>query len=181
MARPTTKEDLLEVATTQFTKLFTLIDSLSPAEKEYPFDWTDQKIGKEAHWQRDENLKDVLIHLYEWHHLLLNWVHSNQAGKAEPFLPAPYNWRSYGAMNVEFKHKHQQTTEEQAELMVKESHAEVVKLITSLSNEELFSKNYFSWTGGSTLGSYCVSATASHYDWAIKKMNKFKKSLNEKG
>ncbi|MFC2579722.1 MAG: ClbS/DfsB family four-helix bundle protein, partial [Bacteroidota bacterium] len=28
----------------------------------------------------------------------------------------------------------------------------------------------FDWTGTSTLGAYCVSATASHYDWAIKKI-----------
>ncbi|MHC5228081.1 ClbS/DfsB family four-helix bundle protein [Enterococcus sp. LJL99] len=179
MARPTTKEDLLTAATNQFTKLSTLIDSLSLAEKEIPFDWTGQKIGKEAHWQRDENLKDVLIHLYEWHQLLLNWVHSNQAGEEKPFLPAPYNWRSYGAMNVEFKQKHQQTTEEQAEKMVKESHTAVIKLIESLSNEELFSKNHFTWAGGSTLGSYCVSATSSHYEWAIKKINKFKKTLTK--
>jgi hypothetical protein len=31
--------------------------------------------------------------------------------------------------------------------------------------------------GGSTLGSYFVSATASHYEWAMKKIRKFKKSL----
>ncbi|MDE8687868.1 radical SAM protein, partial [Streptococcus gordonii] len=28
--------------------------------------------------------------------LLLNWVHSNQKGQEQPFLPEPYNWRTYG-------------------------------------------------------------------------------------
>ncbi len=32
-----------------------------------------------------------------------------------------------------------------------------------------FSKKVYKWVGGSTLGSYFVSATSSHYDWAIKK------------
>lgn len=63
--------------------------------------------------------------------------------------------------------------------MVKESHTAVIKMIESLSNEELFSKNHFVWAGGSTLGSYCVSATSSHYEWAIKKINKFKKTLTK--
>lgn len=30
--------------------------------------------GKETHWIRDKNLRDVLVHLYEWHQLLLNLV-----------------------------------------------------------------------------------------------------------
>ncbi|MGO3678157.1 MAG: ClbS/DfsB family four-helix bundle protein, partial [Microbacteriaceae bacterium] len=29
---------------------------------------------------------------------------------------------------------------------------------------------FFPWTGTTSLGSYCVSATSSHYDWAIKKI-----------
>ena len=177
MARPATKKDLLESATNQFTKLSTLLNSLTNSEKETPFDWTNQKIGKEAHWQRDETIKDVLIHLYEWHQLLLHWIHSNQQGEATTFLPAPYNWRTYGAMNNEFKESHRQTTELQAEKMLKNSHENVIKLIESLSNEELFSKNYFPWAVGSTVGSYCVSATSSHYEWAIKKINKFKKTV----
>ena len=38
------------------------------------------------------------------------------------------------------------------------------------SNEELFTKKYFNWTGTTDLGSYFVSTTSSHYDWAIKKI-----------
>ena len=37
------------------------------------------------------------------------------------------------------------------------------------SNEELFTKGVYKWVGGSTLGSYFVSTTSSHYDWAMKK------------
>ncbi|MDR2649220.1 MAG: ClbS/DfsB family four-helix bundle protein [Clostridiales bacterium] len=38
-------------------------------------------------------MRDVFVHLYEWHQLLLNWVISSQSGNAKPFLPAPYNLR----------------------------------------------------------------------------------------
>jgi hypothetical protein len=37
----------------------------------------------------------------------------------------------------------------------------------------------FPWTGGATLGAYCVSATASHYDWAMKKIKAHIKTLNQ--
>ena len=32
----------------------------------------------------------------------LTWVHSNQEGHERPFLPEPYNWKTYGEMNIAF-------------------------------------------------------------------------------
>lgn len=95
------------------------------------------------------------------------------------FLPAPYNWKSYGDMNVEFWKKHQQTPYEQAAEMARESHGRVMAMIEGFSDEALFTKGYFGWTGGSTFGQYCVSATSSHYDWAIKKIKKQIKTLKK--
>jgi hypothetical protein len=36
------------------------------------------------------------------------------------------------------------------------------------SDEELFEKKRYQWTGTTSLGSYLVSATSSHYEWALK-------------
>lgn len=178
MARPTTKEDLLTASSHQLDRLIQLLDCLTETQQNGSFDWSNQKIGQEAHWTRDKNSKDVLIHLYEWHQLLLTWVSANQAGQEKSFIPTPYNWRTYGVMNVEFTKKHAQTTFNEAKQWVISSHLKVMALIESFTNEALFSKGYYQWTGGSTLGSYCVSVTASHYEWAIKKLNKYKKSFN---
>ena len=122
--------------------------------------------------ERDKNVRDVLVHLYEWHCLLLNWIQTNTNGKPAPFLPAPYNWKTYPQMNVAFWEKHQNTSYTDAEAMLKKTHKEVMALIELFSNEDLFSKGAFDWTGTTTLGSYCVSATSSHYDWAIKDIKK---------
>lgn len=178
MPRPTTKIDLITTADEQFSKLWQLIDSMS-AEKQnasFVFSETFLEKRKEAHWKRDKNLRDVLIHLYEWHQLLLNWVDSNQNGEAKPFIPAPYNWRTYSKLNEEFIEKHQNTSLNEAKELLKNSHAEVLKMIETFTNEELFAKNTLPWTGTSTLGSYCVSATSSHYEWAIKKIKQHIKS-----
>ena len=176
MVRPQTKENLMIVAKENFEKLNTLISKMSDKELTTPFDFSKDEKKKEAHWKRDKNLRDVLIHLYEWHQLILNWVESNQKGEEKPFLPDPYNWRTYGDMNVEFWKKHQNTSLEEATRALEKSHKDVLKLAENFTNEELFSKKVYKWVGGSTLGSYFVSTTSSHYDWAMKKLKAHQKN-----
>ena len=162
MPRPTTKADLTQAANDQFAKLWTLIGEMSDEEKSADI------VPNE----RDKNVRDILVHLYEWHCLLLNWIRSNTNGKPSSFLPTPYNWKTYPQMNVVFWEQHQSTSYSDAETMLNKTHKEVMALIETFSNEALFSKGAFDWTGTTTLGSYCVSATSSHYDWAFKDIKK---------
>lgn len=179
MSRPTTKAGLMTAATENFRKLNILISGLTEKELSTDFDFAADEKRKEAHWKRDKNLRDVLIHLYEWHRLLLDWVHSNQNGEDKPFIPQPYNWKTYGDMNVEFWKKHQNTSLEEAKEMLEKSHNEVLCLAETFSNEELFTKGVYKWVGGSTLGSYFISNTSSHYDWAMKKIKAHIKKCKE--
>lgn len=178
MARATTKKDLSLNASIQYDKLVELINTLSNENQRRDFIY-DVSNETAAHWQRDKNIKDVLIHLYEWHKLLINWVQSNTKGLAKAFLIEPYNWKTTKEMNEELYNRHQSTKYDEATVMLNESHNEVISMISNFSNEELFEKGSFNWTGGSTLGQYCVSVTSSHYDWAIKKIKKHIKSLKE--
>jgi hypothetical protein len=41
------------------------------------------------------------------------------------------------------------------------------------SEEDLVSKRRFAWTGSTSVGSYAVSATTSHYDWARTLIRRF--------
>ena len=177
MPRAMSKVDLINAAGTQWNKLWELIDSVPGGAQAIVFNFGDDPKLTEAHWKRDKNMRDVLIHLYEWHQLLLNWTAANKGGGLpKPFLPEPYNWKTYGDMNVEFWTKHQSTSYETAESLLRESHGKVMELLESFSDDELFKKNHFTWTGTSTLGSYCVSVTASHYDWAMKKIKAYMKT-----
>ena len=177
MGRATTKTELIQSANDQYKKLWYMIDSMTNDEQEAPFKFTVEAKDKEAHWKRDKNLRDVLVHLYEWHQLLLDWASANTNGEPKPFLPEPYTWKTYQDMNVGFWKKHQDTPYSDSKEMFKQSHAKVMELIETFSDQELFEKKHFSWTGTSSLGSYCVSATASHYDWAMKKVKRQIKSL----
>ena len=89
MPRPTTKNDLIIVAKESFEKLNLLISKMTSEELNTPFDFSKDKKKKEAHWKRDKNLRDILIHLYEWHKLVLNWVRFNQNGGEKSFIPEP--------------------------------------------------------------------------------------------
>lgn len=175
MARPQSKKDLLEAADLKYTKLKDMIENCREDELEKAYDFSKDLKKKEAHWSRDKNLRDVLIHLYEWHQLAIKWIKGNMKGEKVNFLPEPYNWKTYGGMNQEFFHKHQNTSLEEAKELLEASHHQVVQMINSLSNDELFTKNVFDWTGASSVGSYLVSVTSSHYDWAMKKMRAHKK------
>ena len=175
MPRPKNKSELMEASATNYEKLMTVIREMTDAERNTPFDFSADAKKTEAHWGRDKNLRDVLAHLYEWHQLLLKWVDTNRNGGNAPFLPEPYRWNTYGEMNMVFWKKHQETDLETVKQMLDRSHAEVMKLADSFSNEELFTKDKFPWVGGTVLGSYFISTTSSHYDWAIKKLKAHKK------
>ena len=170
MPRATTKMELITAAHNGWSKLWKLIDSIPNGAQSVVFDFGDDPKLKETHWKRDKNLRDVLVHLYEWHQLLLRWTESNLNGANESFLPSPYNWKNYGDMNVEFWRKHQTTAYDDAVSMLCDSHNKVMALIESLTDNELFEKKHFPWTGTTSVGAYCISATSAHYEWAMKKI-----------
>ncbi|MEM0909728.1 MAG: ClbS/DfsB family four-helix bundle protein [Pseudomonadota bacterium] len=177
MPRAKTKAELINTAEKNFSKLWETIDAMSEKALAKEFDFSNDVKKKELHWHRDKNLRDVFTHLYEWHQLLIRWVNANMAGDNKPFLPAPYNWKTYGQMNMEIWKKHQKTTLLDAEKMLKKSHKDALTLTTSFSDDALFTKQYFNWTGTTTLGSYCISAMPSHYEWAIKKLKAHSKMI----
>jgi len=180
MPRPKTKDELMELSEENFQKLMDLIQSLDEETKTSTFDFKGLENLKGAHWNRDDNISDVLTHLYAWHQLFINWVMKNTRAIKTPFIPKPYTFKTYGALNIEFNKKYKDTPLKEAIKMLNMSHLEVMHIIRSLTNEILFTPAYFTWTGTTSLGSYAVSATSSHYDWAFKKIKKHIKIMQTK-
>lgn len=89
MARPTTRDELLSGAQARYQALMDTIKGLDAQALSAPFDFPATPAFKEAHWQRDQNLRDVLIHLYEWHQLLLGWAAANLRASLSPSCPRP--------------------------------------------------------------------------------------------
>lgn len=176
MPRPRNKEDLLQAAKDNYEKLNQLVDEMSEKEMQTPFDFSKDEKKKEAHWKRDKNVRDIFAHLYEWHQLMCRFVDENRKGTDTPFLPKIYNWKTIAPMNESFRERHQDTSLEEMRKLFASSHEEVLKRINLYDNEELFLSKAFPAVGGSNLGSYFVSSTSSHYDWAMKKIKAHKRN-----
>jgi hypothetical protein len=54
----------------------------------------------------------------------------------------------------------------------------VMGIIEKHSDHELFTKKLYKWTGSTSLGSYLVSNTSSHYTWAYDLIRKWLKANN---
>lgn len=178
MPRPRNKDDLIKATNDQYQKLIDLISSLTEKELNTEFNFSDDPKKTERHWGRDKNLRDIYIHLYEWHQLLLSWIKANESGDEKPFIPEPYSWKTYGDMNREFWGKHQKTSLEDARKMFERSHTEVYELLDNYTNEQLFERGVYPWIN-TDLGSYFVSVMPSHYDWAMKKLKAHRKNCKK--
>jgi len=117
---------------------------------------------------QDKNARDLLMHLHAWHEMLLKWYGDNVAGKEAPFLPEGFNWKTTPELNAEFWQSYQDVTLDGAKKLVRQSHEKVMDIAKKHTDDELFAKGKYKWTGTTTLGAYLISATSSHYDWATK-------------
>ncbi|MDR0432425.1 MAG: ClbS/DfsB family four-helix bundle protein [Bifidobacteriaceae bacterium] len=167
MPRPTTRAELIDAANSGFEKLNELIDAFPDSlhDSEFPFE------------DRDRRVRDVVAHLAAWHRMMLRWYAEGMAG-AKPAIPAEgHTWQTTPALNATIWQDAQSVGLVDARSELRQTHAEVMALIETHSEEELFTKKRYAWTGSTSLGAYLISATSSHYDWAMKKLRKAKRAF----
>lgn len=167
MPRPNTKVALQALSRQNYQRLNDFIDTFSTEKQQACF--------PEAYLNR--NIRDVLAHLYHWHLLMADWYKVGMDGQ-KPAMPAKgYTWKTTSDLNKEIQQKYTDTSLSKIRLMLDASHDIMQQLIDRHSDEELFVKKYYPWTGSTSLGAYLISATSSHYDWAYKLI---KKCTNER-
>ncbi|UII77056.1 ClbS/DfsB family four-helix bundle protein [Flagellimonas sp. HMM57] len=165
MARPKIKKDLLELSTENFKKLNDYIVSFSQEEQEKDF----------PEGTMNRNIRDVLGHLHHWHLMFLDWYTVGMKGE-KPDIPAKgYNWRTIPALNREIREKYSTLHLNEIKSRFDATHAEVMKIVDSHTNEELFERKRYEWTGNNAVGAYLIGVLSSHYDWAYKLIRKAKK------
>jgi len=170
MPRPESKADLLALSESNLKKLLSFIDSL-------PEDFRGRSFENNELNDRDKTLADVLCHLHEWHNLVLGWYQVGLTGK-KPAIPGEgITWQTLPVLNRRINNQYAGTSLPAALELLRKSHAALMDLVGSHSDEELFTKKKYAWTGTTSLGAYCISATSSHYDWALKTIKPLKKLL----
>jgi len=165
MSRPKSKQELLELSFINYQKLMNYINSFDKTEQEKEF----------PPGTMNRNIRDVLMHLYHWHQMMLKWYEVGMKGE-KPEMPAPgYTWKTTSELNHWILDHYQGTDLSDAKQKFSDRHKEVTQLINKHSNDELFEKKRYKWTGSTSLGAYLISATSSHYDWAFKLIKRVKK------
>jgi hypothetical protein len=165
MSRPTNKKELLELSQKNLNMLNDYVDSLSGADKNKEF----------LKGTMNRNIRDVLTHLHHWHVMMIDWYTAGMKGE-KPDIPAKgYTWKTLPDLNRKIREDYRTTDLVKARKMLSKSFADIQKIIQRHSNDELFKKKKYHWTGTTSLGAYLVSATSSHYDWALKLIKKAKK------
>lgn len=162
MPRHKTKKELLEHSQNNIDRLFELIDS-------FPKDQLNKEFAKGT---LNRNIADVLAHLHAWHNLFLNWYKVGMKG-AKPNMPFEgHSWQTLPQLNREIWEKYKSMEYKEALKLFKSSHRKVTRIIEKHSDEELFTKKLYAWTGSTSLGAYLISNSSSHYIWAYKLIKK---------
>lgn len=167
MARPTNRADLLTAGRAGHEKLQALLDGLPAAAACKDFAFED----------RDRNIRDVLWHLHVWHEMVLDWHRIGTLELGTPAVPGEgYTWQTLPALNQKVWEQAQDRSLDEARAAFEATHRQVMQVIESHDDDELFARGRYAWTKSTTLGAYFISATSSHYDWAMKKVRKHKRT-----
>jgi hypothetical protein len=165
MEEPTTKAELLAIIHLEAQTLLAQVDQLTPAEQETP--------GVNAEWA----VKDLLTHLTAWEQLFLGWYQAGVSGE-RPVTPAPgFTWgpKSLGQLNQSIFVAHHHLSAAEATQTFARSHEQVVALIQTLSEEELFTPARYGWLGKATVAASIRANTYNHYRWATKLIRQWQK------
>lgn len=122
------------------------------------------------------SIQDILAHLHAWHKMYLTWYTEGMAGRKAP-MPAPgFTWKETPQLNEKIYCEYKNHSLAAVLSALKSSHEQIDAIIEDHTQEELFTKKRYGWTGSTSVGSYTISATSSHYDWAISEIKKFLRS-----
>ncbi|MEQ9310244.1 MAG: ClbS/DfsB family four-helix bundle protein [Balneolaceae bacterium] len=169
MARPKSKKELLIQSEKNYQKLLILIDSYTESERNRTF--------PEGYLNR--NIRDVLAHLHHWHLMMKDWYEVGMGG-TKPDMPAKgYSWKMTSELNKEIWKKYNTEDLSKIKHLLNNSYLELRKLIENHTEKELFEKKRYNWTGSTSLASYLISTTSSHYDWAYKLIKKCIKPIQK--
>ena len=160
MPRPTSKTELLQLSQENFKNLIDFVSVQENPNKEFRGNTMNR------------NIRDVLGHLHHWHEMFLNWYKIGMQGEKPAIPKEGYTFADTPKLNREIWESCQNISLDEVLVLFQKSFEKVFSIIEKHTDEELFTKKKYKWTSSTSLGSYLISATSSHYDWALKLMKK---------
>lgn len=150
-----------------YAKLYEQIDKLSAETAVVPFNFAADSKKCGVRWVNDRCLRDILTHLYEWQVLMREFVKNIREGHQRDYLPDEYR-KNYHEMDKMLVEKHQNTSLDEAKTLLAQTHQEMLGLVKSFDDNQLFSRGVFKCTYTTTMAAYFESVTTSPYSQATK-------------
>lgn len=158
MAKPASKAKLLSEIKTRHKRLKEKIAGISPDIMLKP-----KTVGA---W----SVKDTIAHITAWERMFLTWYNDGLAGKKID-LPK----ETLGVINRRIFEKNLSRDLDDVLNDFAVTYRQILSTIESLSEEDIFTRGKFTWTGNKKLFAYIWANTAGHYAehlTAIKRMKK---------
>ncbi len=165
MGRPQTKSELLHAAHAEFDRLWSVVATVRTEDRARP--------GVCETW----SLKDVLAHLDAWHEMFLKWEAAGSRGEKPPMPASGFSWAETPALNEAIYQRCKTDEWDDVVKRLHDSHAKVLTRLEAYDEDDLFTKKRFAWTKSTSVASYAISATSSHYSWATKLIKKSAKTF----
>ena len=122
------------------------------------------------------SVKDLLAHRTEWGRMLLGWYDAARIGMTPAVPSGRYKWNQLKELNAEIHERFVDVPLAEVEAAFRQVHGELERLVSGMSEAELFGRHFYGFTGSSDLASYVNSATAAHYRSARKHIQKWRKA-----
>ena len=162
MPRPKNKSELEQLSSENFERLKNLLGNCSKEQLRHKFPLR----------YLNRNVRDVLGHLHHWQLMFFDWYSVGMKGE-KPEMPAKgFTWKMTPELNKFIQNQYCNTDVDEMLRRLIESHEKLKSIIIKHTNEELFEKKKYAWTGSTSLSQYLVSATSSHYVWAMRLIKK---------
>jgi hypothetical protein len=160
MAKRTRKDQLLNDIRTERRRLDKNLSMLSVAEMIRP--------GVTGVW----SVKDILAHLAAWERLFLHWYSAGVQGRTPQVTPVGMNKRITDALNQQIYETNKRRSLDEVLADFQASHDEILVIIETIPEEDMFAHGRFPWTGTLTLADYIAGNTCNHYAWAKSQIRK---------
>jgi hypothetical protein len=163
MPRPTSKITLIEATAAERRTLDKLLEPLSDEAMTLP--------GVCDTW----SVKDILAHLLAWQQMVLSWYRAGARGEPVKTPADDLKWSETPILNQRIYERYRDVPLNAVKEGFEASHKEVLAVLDTISDEALTTPGYYPWTKSTTLLSYFVSCTSSHYHWASGEIKRWVK------
>lgn len=119
------------------------------------------------------SVKDFLTHRTEWGRMAMAWYTKARSGGIPAVPSETYGWGRLKELNAEIHARFADTPLDEAESQFRLVHDQLRDMIAGCTEDELFTKRYYPFTGSSDLATYFTSATGGHDRSAYTHINRW--------